>query len=351
MLTFTAEIRSGLTGWTAVSTIDQLRLCDRDYALFTRCADTAMGGDSGVPILGLPLRGTSGSLAPNFCDSCQSELPEQAVSLEFVPLAQLLKGWSRTRREGALRRLRLCRLCLGWWRTSIAHPHHLTGTSVRKQEGPGGGWLSQSHGNAVTFALRPRDSSVVATTMAADQAQHRVAQSAIRLAAGELALVGAGKRGRAAAFVRALPLPMRRRVVVVAHLDQVADAREALLAGASELLASPLSPQQVVGAFVRGDAWPQPEKDPQSGLPIYSKAKVNRDATYLQFSVPSESPRQLLELALLARRSVRGYDVVGTDGKGEICLWLMAESANAQRITERLALVFGKQLRFLGAAA
>lgn len=341
-LTFTAEVRNGPDHWTGVSTVDHVRLCETDYDRFTRCADTITAGDSGAAILGLPLRGSKASLGPGHCDCCQCELTDQATTLEFVPLAQVYLGRSRSRRDGALRRLRLCNLCLSWWRTTIAHPLTLLGVGTRRLEGPPGGWLNLGHGDAATLGLLPRDVAIVATTMEADGADHRAVHRKFQPSPTEMLFVAAGKASRAATFVRGVEPSVRRRIAVVALMDHLADAAEALQAGASELLATPLSPQQVVGAFARVNAPVRPPKDTSTGLPILTGAAHAVGGSCLAFSVATKTTRQLLESALLARRALRGYDAVGTDGNGNLLMYVYAEAVNQERIRSRLKLVFGK---------
>lgn len=343
-LTFTTEVRTSQGIWNAVSTNEDLRLCVEDYDRFTSYADAITGGEGRAPVLGIPLRPTSVSLGSGHCDCCQAELPEQASTLELVPAVQVYRRGSRTHRDGALRRLRVCRLCLGWWRSILLDPSAVTGLGHRRDEGSPGGWLNPGHGDAAAHALRGRDLAILATTMEADGTAYRRLARGADMRPGEIVFAGAGKRDRAAAFVRSVDPAERHRVVVVAHSDQLADARLALQAGAGELLASPISPQQIVGAAVRMRRRRRPLKDAATGLPILTEPLTAFGPSCLSYTIHGRDATQVMEVALLARRFVRGYDEVGSDGHGGIRIFAYAEPTYRARIAARLEALLGKGL-------
>lgn len=346
-LTFTAEVRTSVGTWGAVATIEDLLLCYDDYDRFTAYADAITGGDPGSPMLGLPMRPTAVSLGAGHCDCCQAELHDHASTVELVPTAQVYRRGSRTHRDGALRRLRVCRVCLGWWRSTVIDPAAMLGHSRRATEGAAGGWLNPGHGDAVAYALRGRDLAILATTMEADETAFRRIVRPGELHPAETVFVAAGKRDRAASFVRALDPSLRHRVAIVAHSDQLEDAKAALQAGAGELLASPLSPQQVVGALVRTEHSKPARKDSATGLSILEKPRTVFGRSCLAYTIQSKQPAQLLEIALVARRFLRGYDELGSDGRGGLRVHAYAEPVYQRRIAERLGSLLGKDCSVL----
>jgi hypothetical protein len=211
----------------------------------------------------------------------------------------------------------------------------VTGSGERAGEGPLGHWLPAPQHDVVAAALTPRDAFVVQQTVVADGGRTAVLQleAAARIAAaGHTTFVAASRMGRAARVVAALPREVRRHIVVVARLESVADAAEAMRLGAGDLLASPLSPQQVAGALDR-IARPESPRDPATGLPVLAKGAV----PFLRF-VPV-SPGDLAETALLVRRFVRGYDDVGLNEMREVVARLRCPIEHLPAAATRLRLV------------
>lgn len=346
-LAFTAEVRGAAGGWNPVSITDEFGLCAEDYDRLVEYADAITASEQGTAVLGLPLRPTPFALGPDHCDCCQAELPDQASTMELVPAAQAYRRGSRTHRVGTLRWLRVCRLCLGWWQSAVRNPGGILGYSRSTAEGSSGGWLNPGHAGAAVHALRHRDTAMVAATMEADGASFRSIGRGAALTPSEVAFVAAGKRDRATAFVRAANPAERHRIAVVALSDQLEDAMAALKLGAGELLASPLSPQQIVGAAVRL-AGQRRMKDPATGLPILGAAAPEFGRSCISYTVEARDPAQwldpmlLMEFALVARRFLRGYDEVGSDGNGSLQLNVFADVMYRTRIAEVLGAALGR---------
>jgi hypothetical protein len=340
---FTSEVRSSTGSWNAVSMLEEHGLCEADYTRVTGYADAmADPGGNPIAILGMPMRGNRESLGRNHCDCCQAELPEHASTMELVPTKQAYRRGSRTHRDGALRRLRLCRQCLNWWRLTISDPSAMLGEGFREFEGASGGWINPGHGDAVCYALRTRDEAILATTMEIDGKRLRCVEYPGPLAPGEIAFVGTGKKDRAGTFVRSLDLAARSRVALVTQPDQLADAAAALQLGAREMLASPVSPQQLVGAFVRAGRPNANRRDADTGLVILGAPAPGLGLSCVAFSVRARNPMHVLELALSARRFLRGYDEVGSDGRGGLAIHVYCDLEFKPQITARLRLLMGK---------
>lgn len=343
-LAATSEVRNA-GGWNPVFSLTQVSLCYDHYAAFIALTDLVTTGARGVgePILGIPMRDTTVALEVDHCDACQATLAEQAATVELVPEAQAYRRGSRTRREGAMRRLRVCRQCLAWWRSILEDSSAITGEGTRALEGPTGGWLRFGASDAVAHALRPRDLAILAATVETDDGRFRYSPGRPVVRPGEVLFLGAGKRDRATTIVSALEPAIRQRVALVAHVDQLHDASRALRAGASELLASPLSPQQVNGALLRINRANRYRRDPATGLPILGAPAADFGQACLSFVLSASGGMEVLENALLARRFLRGYDEVGCDGRGNLAIHVYADPAMQEALGGRLTRLLGRR--------
>lgn len=329
--------------WSPVSVLEESSLCQSDYDRLVALSDSMGRPVGGRPVLGVPMWGGDATLDENHCQGCQALLPDQATSVELLPEATSYRRGGRTHRIGRMRRLRVCRQCYQWWVNALHDPSCILGTSWRANEGAQGEWINPGHGDAVGYRLRERDAQIVRTTVEAAGRTFRVARFA-RMgapAADEVVFVAAGSKDRATRFVDVLPLSARSRLVIVTQPDQLEDAGAALKLGASEILASPLSPQQVIGAFVRSGRQ-FTGRDPQSGLPIIGQPVSAYGLGCIRFTVAVRQPSQLLELALLTRRFLRGYDEVGSNGQGGLTINIYCDTAYQSRVAERLSLWLGR---------
>ncbi len=343
-LSFNTEVRAGSKTWHHVSSLAEFLLCDEDYSRVAGLASASVQGfNEQAIVLGMPLTDGTLTLGANHCDCCQVQLGESATGMELLP--ENARG-SRTRRVGAIRRLRLCTACHGWWLSLLQDPSFMNGTGSREGEGNLGGWRSIPHGDAVFAHLGRRDEMILAMTMEADGRRARRIAPATRLQEHEFGFVRAGRADRATKFIVSLPVEVRGRFAVVTQADQIQDAEGALKRGAREVLSSPLSPQQIVGAGVRSFAAASPGRDPESGLLQLGSPLVVYGMPHSEIRVSPRNGTGPLEVVLLVRKFVRGWDEIGVDGAGNIVLRLYAEKADLAPILARLRFALGTVANF-----
>lgn len=342
-LSLVAEVRGQNGNWPEVARIGEFALCDTDYERMVSVATAMVYPAVGnATALGVPMRQSALNLGPGHCDSCQAALADTATGVELVPATLTYRRGMRSHRTGAIRRLRVCRQCAGWWLAVTHDPSSILGTSERRCEGTMGGWLKVSHGPGAWFGLRPRDRHILEVTFEADHHELRHISGPTGLRADEVVFVAAGKRDRATKFVKGMSPFERHRIAVVAEADQLADAREALKLGAGEILASPLSPQQVVFAANRGLTPRSDRRDGKTGLFILPPPAPDYGRSCYAVQLHPRGDHSALEVALMARRFIRGYDEVGADGNGRLCLRIYCGDEEIQGIEERLQVLMGR---------
>ncbi|MGE0602003.1 MAG: hypothetical protein AB7J35_21765 [Dehalococcoidia bacterium] len=343
-LTFSTETRNERDAWEHSVSLAEFLLCDEDYARLSGLANASVQGFTEESVvLGMPLIEGGVVLGANHCDCCQTQFGDAATAMELLPEVSRAKGNQRT---GSIRRLRLCAACHGWWLSLLRDPSLLIGTASREGEGGLGGWRSVPHGDAVFAHLGRRDELILAMTMEADGQRARRIANATRLRDDEFGFVRAGRAHRATKFILSLPQEVRGRFAVVAHTDQLRDAAGALRHGAREILASPLSPQQIVGAGVRSFGSGSPGRDPGTGLMRLGSPLKLYGLSHSDVKVTPRNSVDPLEVVLLVRKFVRGWDEIGIDGGGNVVLRLYAERRDVELILGRLRFAIGTVANF-----
>lgn len=155
--------------------------------------------------------------------------------------------------------------------------------------------------------------------------------------------VGAGRKDRAFSFVASLPENLRASVAVIGRPDCMEDAIDALKLGAGDLLASPLSPQQVVGAMERlSETGALRERTKATGLPIY-RADDRTGGNLLTVKLGTGDELSLAALTL--RRFLRGYDRVGEDGTGNLAALVYCPPEDMPAVVGRIEVVMGERAK------
>jgi hypothetical protein len=143
-----------------------------------------------------------------------------------------------------------------------------------------------------------------------------------------------------------MPADVRNRFAVVAQEDQLDDAEKALKRGAREILSSPLSPQQIVGAAVRSFNSSSPGRDAKSGLQILGSPLKAYGENHFDIRVDPRHGAPVLEVVLLVRKFIRGWDEIGADRAGNIVLRLYCERGDVEPVLARLRFAMGTTANF-----
>ena len=308
-------------------------------------------------MLGVP---SSSSVRPQdaaACDYCRASLADKSFSVELVPTRLEFVRRSLYRHVGRIKQNRVCRQCHTWWLTTIEDSSSLKGTSFRALEGASGGWRGDLAYDSYSVFVSAQDQFVLRTTVEAmgrDYAAVR-AMDVPRLAdiGPATVFVGAGRRSRAADLVGATSSSTGQRTVVVAQDDSLVDGFAALRAGAVDMLASPLSPQQVSGAFER-IAHPVPglARDPKTGLTLFT-GPIADDYLNCYFLEIDDHRMAAATIYLLLRRFLRGYDRLGLSPSGKVAALLYCDDRHIDNVTRRLKFIMGEsvEVRIVGHAA
>lgn len=331
------------------------------YRLCGDCYEWASGlmkvaGNAGAlpeTVLGMPIGGERTLADGAHCSYCQGFFEAESVGVDLVPSAREYMRSSLFRHVGEIRQQRICRQCHAWWVTTLADSSAVSGNSFRQLEGGMGGWLTTVAADGAGLFLLKRDAYVLQSTI------EGMGRGYYSLTAGQLPALGswtaqpvlfisAGKRDRATLAVRQLDPKVRARTVITARPDCMVDALAAMEAGARDILASPLSPQQVSGALDRVfDPSLPTERDSMTGLPIFRKEHFGPRYNLPCFSVslilrPGDDVPSLI---LLLRRFLRGYDRIGVDERGRLMALVYVPLEHADGVLGRMGKVLGERVR------
>jgi len=342
------ELRRADGSWASNSAIATYRLCATHFEwahslLWTSTAGYSAGGLT----LGIPMRDRGDIAQAGACDSCGSLLPSEAFGIDLVPNGQVFVRRSLFRHAGAIRQHRVCRHCQAWWVATFDDDSAARGTSHREGEGPQGNWFATCASDTQSVDLTARDGAVLATTVYAAGKQNTPCDPGDADAAEPGVLfLGAGRRDRASRIVARLTPAQRRRTVIVCRPDGIDDAHEALKLGAADLLASPLSPQQVAAAIDRIGLPVRPTaRDAATGLPVYGNPMnlYGHGGSVIEVQPPKNEDVRVT--ALLLRRYLRGYDLVGSDGKGAVNAMVFCPPEFIDTVAGRLHRIIGERAR------
>jgi hypothetical protein len=340
------ELRKADGAWVSNATIATYRLCPAHFEWAHSLLWTSSTGYAGTgPILGIPMREAGARSSAGGCDFCGSMLPPEAFGIDLVPNSQTFVRRLLFKHIGAIRQHRVCRQCEAWWTTTLADDSAARGTSYREGEGPPGSWFAACASDTHSIDLSPRDEALLATTVCAAGKQNTPTDPGNRAAASSGVLfLGTGRRNGASRVVSRLSPAQRRRTVLVCRPDGLDDAHQALKMGAADLLASPLSPQQVAAAIDRIGLPVRPTaRDAATGLPVYGKpiSLYGHGGSVIQVQPPRHEDVRLV--ALLLRRYIRGYDLVGSDGNGAIQAVVFCPPEHVDTVADRIHRIAGER--------
>lgn len=349
-LAFRREHHSHGETWVAGPLLASTRMCPTCFRWADSLMDTAASGEGATNLLGLPGRVEGTHRDPRRCAYCHSALGSEAFALDLVPTGRPLLRTALLRSFGPVRQQRICRQCHAWWRVTLAHPASIQGLSWRQAEGGPGGWVASASFDVLAEGLGARDLEILTRTVTSMGHQAAVVPSVAAVAPLEpraVLFVAANRRNRAAMAAASLDPADRGRLCVVATPETLADALEAMRLGAGDFVASPLSPQQVTGAFDRINE-PEPGlRDVETGLPLAGTHQAHDrfgfPANAIDVQLPGgEDPGQA---ALLVRRYVRGYDRIAVHGRGGLRVTAYCPPEHAATVAARLVLVLGERAR------
>ncbi len=332
------EGRSDAGRWAAVGVPETWPLCQAHWAWWEERLRSALNGHTpGQWQLGVPGRLENSRLHPNLCDTCVTRHGTAAWSFEILPRLEQIRKLN-IRPLGPARKVRLCRHCAMWWRLQIREGRPPEARAVRAVEGESGSWLQQANSDVLAFGLQERDMEVLAKTVETTGnsfAETLTPLDTLRQHPDAVLFVGAmGWLGQA---FRQLQPVERRRIVLVSGPDGAEETERALLRGAGDFLASPLSPQQVAGAFQRVLARPLTQRHPTNGLPVLSsqpRSDWGQPAQVFEIYLPPGF--DAMPTALLLRRFLRGYDDIGSDGGDGLRVFVYCPDAAVERVLARL---------------
>lgn len=341
-----AELRRSDRHWTTSKTIERRGLCLDCFGDFAEATAVAALGlpDPARPGLPAPVDAAPSDFA--HCNFCRSSLPAQAVGIDLVPMTMALVRRALFKHVGSIQQHRLCRQCVTWCLTLL---HVGSGESGRHQRAHEGGlatWRQDVARDAWTAGLIARDEQAVGEiAWGAGRDWAPIGFADARLLPYEPARVAfmAAGQGRAERAVRMLAESDRSRVVVVARPDTIDEAMEVLRLGAGDLLVSPLSEEQVAGAFERVAEAHLRQRHRDTGLTIYGNSEPGAHelpSNTIQVDLPRTEtvPGTVLRL----RRFIRGYDRVGVDTAGGVRVVVYCPSEHAPIVIERVKVVLGE---------
>lgn len=333
------ETRGDAVKWAATGESETWPLCPAHWAWWEQHLRSALNGPGAERQLGVPGRpDDSQRLHPNLCDTCVSRHGTSAWSLEVLPWAEQLRKLNM-RTLAHSRKVRLCRHCAMWWRLQVREGRSPEAREFRALEGESGTWLQQANADVLSFGLQERDKAVLAKTVETTGNNFTTTLSpldALRLQPEAVLFVGA-MDWTGQAFQQMNPTE-RRRVVCVSGPDHAEETKRALLRGTGDFLASPLSPQQVAGAFQRVLARPLRQRHHSNGLPVLAaqpRADWGQPAQVFEIYLPPGF-FGAIPAALLLRRFLRGYDDIGSDGGDGLRVFVYCPDAAAEPVLARL---------------
>lgn len=336
------ETRKPQHPWRAPDIPARYSLCRGCFEWASNLMAVAAARSSDAKALGVPIGHPEVQVTDQHCAYCASELLLESFVVDIVPNSREYVRSSLFRHVGVIRQQRLCGLCEAWWLSVLHDGSAMRGSSMRREEGPMGGWLAHVAFDAAAIFLLQRDAFVVQETVSAQGHQFaQVTPHVARELEGGVLVAGAGRRDRVSRLLGHVPPERLRATFVVGRPDCMHDAAAAMRLGAGELLASPLSPQQIAGAFERLVELPALEaRGPALGLPILREGEPRQGVPCHLLLVRLPREEHVEAAALLLRRFLRGHDRVGEDGNGALAAMVYCEDVQIGGVLNRLRVVF-----------
>ncbi len=352
-LNFRKEVTGAEGAWRTVAELATVCICDSCLVWVEDTARVA-GAGNGDPNgrLGFSYSGDMTTLSDDHCNYCWAQFLGEAYIIDLIPTGRTTGRGGRFRHVGEIRQQRICRFCYAWWRVTLRDPSAVTGTGFRREEGEMGGWRTSVACDTASVALLQRDEFILRQTVAAIGRNHHPLSlndgPLLPLHSDKIVFICAGRRDRASAFLARVDPRLRARVAIIGRADCMEDARAALRLGALELLSSPLTPQQIVGAMERltRPSPVNPARGNRTGLPLLGDP-VTRDGVTQEHLLavrpaPGEEPGRA---AFMLRRFLRGYDQIGEDGEGNLQALVSCPAEDVDAVLDRLHTVFGEKAR------
>lgn len=273
------------------------------------------------------------------CDLCLAELGVEAHVVEVVPgirryvqRADLNRYIAR--HVGPIRKNRVCWHCYLWCQSIVDDSWSMRGANARRGEGPPGEWSWQGAVDTVSAGLARADAGVLQRTIEAMGMVHTFLRPEdIRAGAGSLQtplFLGCSRSQTARRLLEGMPPHARASVILVARGDATADAEAGLVLGAGDLLASPLSPHQVVGAV---------ERILTGGIAAPTRLGVPRHLLRVQPGTSADT----MAVYLALRRFLRGFDHVGFEAGGTLLVSLYCPAGELPAVTRRVSSLLKKR--------
>ena len=280
------------------------------------------------------------------CDFCAIPLGEEAYAVDVMPYrGQFVRGFVY-RHAGTVRQYRLCLGCWSWCRSLVFDDSAARGVSFRRDTGPIGSWLAPVAYDASAAFLSADDEHVLRTALDGMGRWCSVlGPAAARQFAGrpnEVLFINGSAKGRANELLQAIGPAGARRTVVLGRIDAMSDICTALGEGAGDFVISPLTPDQVAGAFERISQEDRTEgHDELTGLPIYRRVPGAYGQPCQVIAVTVGPSDDLRQTAWLLRRFLRGYDRVGASVDRGLEAHVYCPDEALRRVLERLRTLLG----------
>lgn len=335
-MTIRRDARAAEQAWVSVQLVATETLCGACFGWFGSLLRATAMGTPQKPV-GAPLASETPAPKGDACDLCHAHLLGDSFAVELVPSHREMIRRDLFRFDSRLRQYRLCGGCLAWAK-SVEYDG---GNPEADQE------LTPYTGDACTGFLLPGDDiSLEYYAHATNRSYRRAARrSEIRTRQpGEYFFVASGIGRQAAEVIELMNPEERARTFVVARFEALADAHEALAKGAAELLASPLSPHQISGAFQRARERAAGQRTPRTadGLPSLQTGpdRPGRPGQSLSLTAPRHAT---METAWMLRRFLRGDDRIGFGQRDGLMAQVFCPDEHLNAVRARLAHLIGER--------
>ncbi|MBA4179233.1 MAG: hypothetical protein C0506_01455 [Anaerolinea sp.] len=355
-MTIRRDARAAEQSWVSVQVLTSETLCATCFEGFGSLLQAAATGVPARP-LGAPHAVETATPSGDACDLCRAHLTGDSFAVELVPEQREMIRRDLFRFDARLRQYRLCGGCLAWARSVAYDESAVLNRSFRDGLGLASDWRPTHARDACTAFLLPCDDDEVELYTRQSGRSYRRAPRRTGIGAGppgEALFIGAGVTRQASAVVEHLTPEERSRVIVVARFETLADAREALAAGAAEMLVSPLLPRHVSGAFQRAcerEAGQKPTRT-ADGLPMLQPGP-DRPGRPGQLLAISAARHTTMEKAWILRRFLRGDDRVGFAQGDGLEAQVFCPDAHVDIVRGRITHLFGDRttIRSVGRSA
>ena len=317
------------------SGLERQRLCSACYGLIRSALNAGtkrVRTDEQFP--GMPARRAS-RLQADGCPVCWIPLDGDRFAAELLPGGSLFTA-PIIRIGDRPARYSLCQGCLRWVRDVV--DEESIGRWSRRRTAMEDGPPPTTPVHCFAIGFPAAEQKILRDTLTS--LGHSCAKSTFLTAdvgAGEALFLYADAR----TVAHTLSLGTLARTVVVTSIGNIEMALGLMRRGASDLLVSPLSRQQIIGAL---DRLSDPEafagRDAETGLPSYRPEPRFGLPCHL---VAIEAPEEVrgLDAFLVLRRFLRGYDRIGLDSGSLLPVSVFCPAEHLPRVMGRMQGVLG----------